>query len=511
MHCVTILKEVIKMNQTLIEFYNDYREKKNAYQFTLNTLYFDLTTIAPKDGIPYRNHIISIIYGEYFSHVVNKESITKLEELLQMPSINKELQKELKLQLRELDDMRFLPKDIYIDFIKVISTSESAWGKAKMKNDYQIFKPHLKQIIEKQKEVLHYVDKACSDYDYMLDHFQMGVNIAFYDSFFRTIKQEILPLIKRIQTEGKIIDTTPLFQPFDIAKQKQFIKELKSYLQINENECYMGLSNHSLTAFFSAHESRITINFHENNVMSAIFSTIHEYGHALYGLQLSEAYQGSPFAYSIGYAMHESQSRFMENHIAHARAFWEINYPKLQSLFPEQLALISLDAFMDMINAIKPTLIRIGADELTYPIHILIRYEIEKEIFNGTIDINDLETLWNKKYEDYLGIRPTQQRDGILQDIHWSSSNFGYFPTYALGSALAAQFYHQVKKEIPVDKLLREGNFLVIKDWLKENIHTYGALKEADELMLEITHEHFNPNYYISYLKNKYMSLYQLR
>lgn len=499
------------MEQTLKEFYNDYREKKNAFQFTLNTLYFDLTTTAPKNGIPYRNHVVSIIYGEYFAHVANKQSIEKIEELLHVPEINEELHKELELQLRELDDMRFLPKDKYVDFTKVISSSESAWAKAKTNNDYQIFKPYLKEVIEKQKEVLRYVDKTISDYDYLLDRFQMGMNIKKYDAFFHSVKKELLPLIKRIQKEGRAIDTSPLLQSYDIKKQKQFIKELKTYLQIDENECYMGLSNHPLTAFFSAHETRITINFNENNIMSAIFAAIHEYGHALYGLQTSEDYQGSPLAYNIGYAMHESQSRFMENHIAHSRAFWEVNYPKLQGIFPEQLAHITLDTFMDMINAMKPTFIRIGADELTYPIHILIRYEIEKELLNGNVDLDHLDTLWNDKYEEYLGIRPTNDRDGILQDVHWSSSNFGYFPTYALGSALAAQYYHQMTKEIQVDDILRNSKFYVIKDWLKEHIHTFGAYKEADELMVEITQEHFNPEYYISYLKNKFTSLYHLQ
>ena len=244
--------------------------------------------------------------------------------------------------------------------------------------------------------------------------------------------------------------------------------------------------------------------------MSAIFSTIHEYGHALYGLQVKEAYDGTALSSGIGCAMHESQSRFMENHIGRSKAFWEVNYPKLQKHFPTQLGQVSLDDFMRMINVSRPSFIRTEADELTYPIHILIRYELEKEIFNGNVDYDQLETMWNDKYEEYLGIRPQHAKEGILQDMHWGAANLGYFPTYALGSAYAAQFYHQMEQDMDVEDVLRKKDFAKISGWLKENIHQYGAFKDPQQILMDVTGEEFNPNYYISYLKEKYAKLYQI-
>lgn len=498
------------MRQTLLEFYHNFSKKKHAYQFTLNTLHFDVMTNAPKLGIPYRNHIISILYGEYFTLVANLETIKKLEEILSLQDIDQELRKEIELQLRELDEMRYLPKKVYVEFTKILFDSEIAWAEAKTKDEYQIFMPHLHRVIEKQKEVLTHINKQKSGYDYLLDRYQKGTSIESYDAFFNEIKEALLPMIKQIQAKAAPIDNSPLYQFFDIKKQEQFIHEVVKYLQINKQECFIGFSSHPCTASFSSHESRITIHYQENNLMAAIFSLVHEYGHALYGLQVKEAYEGSPLATCIGYALHESQARLLENHIVRSRAFWEVHYPKLQAIFSKELATYSLDTFLRMIHAVKPSFIRMEADELTYPIHILIRYELEKAIMNGNISAFQLHSSWNDKYEKYLGIRPIHDKDGILQDFHWSSANFGYFPTYALGSAIAAQIYHQMEKELPVDKVLRNGEFHILAKWLKNAIHTYGATKEVNEILVNLTREPFHATYYIKYLKDKYTALYHL-
>lgn len=496
------------MKENMKAFFEEYKDKKNAYQIALSTMYYDLTTIAPKNGISYRNRMISILSGEAFAHEANPEHIAKIEEIAKQPDLSDVEKKELQLTLRDLEELRSLPKDVYVSLRKTIADSESAWAEAKQNNDYQLFKPHLIQVIEKQKEVLKYVDKDTSDYDYMLDRFQIGMNIEKYDAFFKEVKEELLPLIQRIQKEGKEIDDHILHEKFDVKEQEAFMEELNDYLQVNRKECYMTTTEHPFTEFFSAHEARITTHYYEYNVMSAIFSTIHEYGHALYGLQVDEAYEGTSLSSGIGFAMHESQSRFMENHIGRHPAFWAVNYPKLQKHFPKQLGDVSLDDFMKMINVSRPSFIRTEADELTYPIHILIRYELEKQIFNGQVDYEQLDTMWNDKYEEYLGIRPHNASEGILQDMHWGAANLGYFPTYALGSAFAAQFYHAMSKEIDVDNALRERNFSFISEWLKTHIHHYGAYKDADDILMEVSGEPFNPHYYIQYLKDKYSALY---
>lgn len=498
------------MNTQLKEKFQAYKDKKNAYDVALSTMYYDIATIAPKDGISYRNRMLAILSGEAFSHETDSENIAMIEALAACEDNSDEERKELELVLRDLADIRVLPKELYVEFTQITAESQRAWEEAKEKNDYALFKPHLIKVIEKQKEVLSYVDKTISDYDYMLDRYQEGLSMERYDEFFDQIKKELLPFIQRLLKEGKQIDDAPLFVPYDVKKQEEFMEILLQHLQRDPKKCYVTVSEHPFTDFYSANETRITTHYYEDNVMSAIFSTIHEYGHANYGLHVNPAYEGTTLEHNIGFAMHESQSRFMENNIGRRTSFWKPLYPKLQELFPEQLGSVDLDSFMKMINVSRPSFIRTEADELTYPIHILIRYELEKEIFNGNVDYDHLDTMWNDKYEEYLGIRPKNDRDGILQDMHWGAANLGYFPTYALGSAYAAQFYHQMDKDMDIDTILEQGVFDKIYAWLEKNIHRFGAYKSADDIMRDTTGESFDVSYYINYLKDKFSKLYEI-
>lgn len=497
------------MKEDLLQFYKEYKSRTNAYTLAMNVMYFDQATIAPKQGAKYANQAMSTLAGELYTISTDPESIAKIEELSKQEGLSLELKKELTLLLNNLEENRNVPKDVFVSFRKAVADSETAWHEAKVKKDYEMFKPYLKDVIEKQKEVLSYSKKDLTPYDILLDRFQMGMNMDKYDAFFDKVKETLIPLIKEIKEHGKKIDDSILFANYDIKKQEAFAKELNQFMNVDPTNCYMGTTEHPFTSFFSAHDVRITTHYYEQNVMSAILSTIHEYGHALYGLQVNDEYEGSTLSSEIGFAMHESQSRFMENHIGRSQAFWEVNYPKLQKHF-DQLKDISLDSFMEMINVSYPSLIRTEADELTYPLHIVIRYELEKKIFNEGVNYDELDKLWADKYEEYLGIRPTNDAEGILQDMHWGAANLGYFPTYALGSAFAAQFYHQMEKEIDVESALKNDNFSIISNWLKENIHQYGAYKDADQLMIDVTGEPFNPQYYIDYLTTKFRKVYEL-
>ena len=497
------------MKKELLTFFEEYKNRVNAYQLATSCVYLDQATIAPKRGSAYANKMMSILFGEQFEYATNPDNITKLELLAKQEDLTDKQKKELTLLLKNLENDRYVPKELYVAFEKAIADSEFAWQEAKHANNYEMFLPHLKDVIEKHKQVVSYSKKDKSTYDFMLDKYQDGYNMEKYDAFFKRIKEDLVPFIKKLQSEAKQIDDSLLFTKFDIKKQEAFMEELKQYMLVDKSECYMATSEHPFTMFLSAHDVRITTHCHENNLMSAIFSTIHEYGHALYGLQVDDSFEGTTLQSNITFAMHESQSRFMENHIGRSTAFWEVNYPRLQAKF-SSLKDVTLEEFMKMINVSRSSFIRTEADELTYPLHILIRYELEKEIFNGEVDYEKLPEMWADKYEQYLGIRPTTHAEGILQDMHWGAANHGYFPTYALGSAFAAQFYHQMEKEFNVEEALRNSDFDKISDWLKENIHQYGAYKSADEIMLDVTGEPFNPDYYINYLKDKYTKLYEL-
>lgn len=487
-------------------FFENYKKVCNAYTIALSTLAFDKSTIHLPKGLKYRNEMMSILAGESFEYSTNKESLDKLERLYNESA--GDLHKELEYYLRSLEMIRKLPKDVYVRYNKTINDSEEAWMNARKHNDYNLFKEALKNNIEIQKEMLGYLGFDGTVYDYLLDKHQLGMNAEIYDKFFNKIKTDLLPLIKEI-TKKQIIDDSIMSTHTPIEKQKQLNEHLMNYLRVDREECYLSEAEHPFTEFFSAHEARITTRYKEDNMISNVFSLIHEYGHALYGLQIDERYEGTIFRDDIGSAMHESQSRLLENHIGRNRGFWEYNYNILKE-HAEFLKDISLDEYMKMIHVSRPSLIRTEADELTYPIHVLIRYELEKEIFNGTVDYNQLEEMWNNKYEEYLGIRPANSNEGILQDIHWAMGAYGYFPTYALGSAMSAQFYNTMCKDINVQQCLADNQFEVIRDYLKEHIHTYGAYLTMDEILNKATGESFNPQYYVDYLTAKYKEIYDL-
>ena len=271
----------------------------------------------------------------------------------------------------------------------------------------------------------------------------------------------------------------------------------------------MAVSAHPFTTNLHNHDVRITTAYNDH-VDDSIFSVIHECGHGIYEMGIPNELTQTPVGQGISMGMHESQSRFFENIIGRSLAFWEPVYGKLQETFPDQLGKISLEQFVRGINKVTPGLIRIQADELTYSLHVMIRYEIEKMLVEEGLDVEKLPEVWADKYEEYLGVRPKDVSQGVLQDIHWSQGSIGYFPSYALGSAFGAQFFASMKKKMDFDGLLRNGEIRVIREFLRENIHKYGKLKTSRQILKEVTGEDFNPQYYVDYLIEKYGRIYHI-
>lgn len=492
-------------------FYQNYEEMCAAYQLANSIIYFDKTTIAPKAGSAMRNKLTSILDGESFSYMTDPENLEKLEAMLELDDLDDITKESVRQRLRLLRDIRIIPKAEYVAFQNLIADSSVAWEEAKEKNDYAIFEPYLKKTIQALKKLLSYRVKEGTPYDMLLDDYEPGMNIKKYDEFFAKIKQELLPFIQKIVKEGKPIDDSSMHQHFDAGKQAAFMEVVKKYLHFDADKCYMGVSMHPYTMKVGPGDTRLTTAYDEEFITSSIFSIIHEYGHALYGMQVDAEYDNTHvLGENMSMGIHESQSRMLENYIGRNRSFWVNNYPALQVLFPNELGEVDLDSFMEQINISHPSLIRTDADELTYPIHILIRYELEKAIFNEDMPLDHLDQVWADKYEEYLGIRPSNPAEGILQDMHWGSGQIGYFPTYALGSAFSAQFYHQMTKDLDVDALLAQNHFEVIAQWLHDNIHKYGSYLPSEEILKRVTGESFNPQYYIDYLIQKYSNIYQI-
>lgn len=493
-----------------IEFLNEYQEKNHAYTLAIQTMSYDMATIAPKDGNPFRIKMMSLLSGELFDHMTKKEHLEKIKEIESMDL--GEVQNENVRQLvRDLRTYMKLPRDFFVEYQQKCSTCNVIWEEAKKNNDWNSFKEPLKEIIQLSKQRASYLkDENQSIYDFMLDEFEPGMSIEKYDAFFALIKKRLLPFIQKLIEEGSTIDDSPLYQNFPEADQIKVMEIIKKYMNFNPNRCYMGVSVHPFTSPFSLKDVRLTTAYKEDSLVSSIFSIIHEYGHAQYMMNVSEEFEGLTLEQNMSNGMHESQSRLLENYIAKSKAYWTCLYDDMQKIFPSQLKNVTLDDFVEMINVSRPSLIRTEADELTYPIHILIRYELEKQILNDEVDYENLNKIWADKYEEYLHVRPAKDSEGILQDVHWSQASFGYFPTYALGTAYSAQFYNAMKRDLDIDKELSSNNFKALSDWLKDNIHQYGSFKNANQLLMDICHESFDPNYYIDYLIDKYSKLYHL-
>ena len=496
------------MQDSLLKKYSDWKFRLSAYEMALAIINIDKMTDAPAAGASYRDERTAYLSGELFSIMTDTDNLETLK-VLRKSAEDSDIRKEADLYFREIMKVISIPKEDVVAFQKSTNASYDAWLEAKTKEDYSVFEPHLKNMIEWQKKRYAYRTSDLLLYDQMLDDYEPGMTQDLYDVFFDRIKQRLVPFIKTITSQPQIDDLF-LFQTCDKTKQKQWVETvLLPYLHFDSDWGYQNETEHPFTSWTCENDCRTTTKYLETNVMSAIFSTIHETGHAWYEHNIDPKFDGTILSTGVSSAMHESQSRFCENYLGRSEAFWQANYPSLKETFPETFTGRSFDSFFRAINAPKISLIRTEADELTYPIHILIRYEIEKGLFNGSLSAVHLDEIWNGMYETYLGIHAEKPSQGILQDVHWSDGSFGYFPTYALGSAYAAQFFHTMKNDMDIDAALRENRYLDCIGWLKKHIHRYGASLTSLEIINVTAKEPFNPDYYIDYLIDKYSRLYR--
>lgn len=483
--------------------------KRSAYTMALAIIDIDKQTVAPSGGNAYRDERAAFLAGELFSIETDESMLPVLEEMQKDEEEEPYLRRAAYLYQKEMYKTVCIPKDEFVALEELKSVSYTKWLEAKKNNDYTIFEPYLKKIIEAKKKVYAYRNDTRDLYDQMLDDFEPGMNQEKYDAFFDALKEKLVPLIQKV-TEAKQINDQFLFETYPVEEQKKFMDHLLEYLHFDPQWGYQNETEHPFTSWTCENDCRTTTKYLEDNVMSAIFSTVHEVGHAYYEHDCDPRFDGMILSDGISSGMHESQSRLCENYLGRRTSFWEYNYPYLQKQFPQQLKDISLDTFMKAVNVSRPSLVRTEADELTYPMHILVRYEIEKGLFNGSISVEGLDKTWSDMYEKYLGVRPMNASEGILQDVHWSCGEFGYFPTYALGSAFAAQFVKKMQEEIDVDDLLSNNHYDTVIEWLKNNIHQYGCMYDADEIMQKATGTSFDVNVYIEYLTRKYTELYDL-
>ncbi len=488
-----------------------YMNKRMALNAALTLFEWDQETSAPHKSIDKTSIYIGELSRELFDTITSKDVIRILHEL-ENDNLSLKEQAIVKHWLKDIERLEKIPADEYQAHSALLLKGQHVWSEAKVKNDYASFKPYLEKIFLEEKKFAAYRQVNNEPlYNILLNDYEPGLTMQELDQFFDELRNEIVPLLKAIQESDYVIDKSYNYKKYPIVKQKLFNKYIAQYVGFDFGKGIIKESEHPFTTNLHNCDVRITTHYYENNLESALFSTIHESGHATYEFNIPDDMSLTPIGVGTSMGMHESQSRFYENMIGRNPLFWKNLYPKLQNIFIDNLNDISFDQFMDGINKVEPSFIRTEADELTYPLHIMIRYEIEKKIFSEDVDFDELPKLWNEKYQEYLGITPQNDSEGILQDVHWSSGSIGYFPSYAVGSAVAAQIYAYMKNHTHLEKWIENGQFNMIKAYLGEHIHQYGAIYNTNELLIQLTGEAFNPKYYIEYLKDKYTKIYHLK
>ena len=373
-----------------------------------------------------------------------------------------------------------------------------------------MFQNSLEKLVELRKEECELIGYTNHPYDALLDRYEPNLTTKDVDLIFQDVKDKLVPFIKRI-AENNHVDESFFYQSYDQNKQWDFGIELLEQMGYDFDSGRQDISAHPFSSHFSPEDTRVTTRIDENNLSEMIWSCIHEGGHALYEQGILSENYGTPLGNSVSLGIHESQSRLWENHVGRSLEYWKYNYPNLKSLFPDKLKNIDYYKFYEATNNVKPSLIRTNADELTYHLHVLIRYEIEKGLIEGSINVIDLPTIWNQKYYDYLGINVPCDSKGVLQDIHWSHGSFGYFPTYTIGSFYAAQFFHKASTEINnINTKIGNGDFIELLDWLRNKVHKHGERYDAKVLCERITGEELNFKYFMEYVTRKYSKIYKL-
>ena len=395
------------------------------------------------------------------------------------------------------------------EYAALLARAQTVWLEAYRRSDYAMFKPVLVEMFDLKREIARYVDPGKPTMDVLADMWDEGINVEAVDKLFGELRAGIVSLLQRIQSSGAAVDDSCFSAPFDRQELKRFVKyaaEAVGY-PAERRETY-GEVLHPFSVSLGPRDARVTTNY--DVLSSGIFSTLHEAGHALYSLRADDDVAEHHLWGGHSGGFHESQSRFYENIVGRSKQFWTYFYPQLQESFPH-FRNVGLDDFYRAINKVAPSLKRIQADELTYSLHPIIRFEIEKTVFEGKISFEALPKLWNDKYEEYLSIRPRNDTEGILQDMHWGGGYVGYFQSYTLGNLYGGQFLNSMLKDIPdVYGEVSKGNFDPLNGWLTQNIHRHSRVYAPEDLLVRVTGEKLKSEYFMNYLREKYEEIYRL-
>ncbi|MBP3038946.1 carboxypeptidase M32 [Bacillaceae bacterium Marseille-Q3522] len=487
-------------------------KKITAYNEATSVIYWDMRTGAPKNGINQRSEVVGMLSEEIFRLSTSEEMGTYITKLLQeKDTLSPIVLKTVEECQKEYERMKKIPGEEYKEYVILQAKAEHVWEEAKETANFEQFRPYLEKLVETNKKFISYWGYDGNKYNTLLDIYEPGMTVEILDNVFAKLREKIVPLVAKIKESTNQPRTDFVYHPFLQDKQREVSLKVLQQMGYNFDSGRLDVTVHPFTIGLNPGDVRVTTKYVENDFRIALFGTIHEGGHALYEQNISQDLIGTPLCTGTSMGIHESQSLFYENFIGRNLSFWKKNYPLLKQAANSQFDDVSVEEFYRGINESKPSLIRTEADELTYPLHIMIRYEIEKGLFNDEIKVADLPKIWNEKYQEYLGVTPENDGVGVLQDVHWAGGSFGYFPSYALGYMYAAQFKAALLKDFPnFDELLAAGTLLPIREWFTKHVHKYGKMKKPLEILKETTGEGLNVQYLIQYLEEKYSEIYKL-
>ena len=507
-------KVVEQSIQKVLEQFRVLDEKITHFSSVVGLVDWDQKVMAPKKGRKTFAKAAGTVRTEVFKLSVSEE-MGELLKVLTSPENNGALNETTKAKVREYQKYyqksKSIPADLFQEYSVLTGQANDAWEEARETNDFEHFLPYLEKIVAYRRKFAEIYGYEEHPYDALLDEFEPGLTVKRLDPLFAKLRETSVNLLVRIQESGRPTPVEIFDQSFEIEKQKEFNRFILPMIGFDMEAGRLDETVHPFAQTVNTGDVRLTTRYLIDNVRSALFGTIHEAGHGIYEQHVNPEFEDSILQSGASFGIHESQSRFLENMVGRSKEFWDYFYPQLQSYFPQQLEDVTVEEFYRAVNTVEPSFIRVEADELTYNLHIMIRYEIEKALIAGEIEAKDLPAIWNEKMRDYLGVTPSTDTEGVLQDVHWSFGGIGYFPSYSLGNLYAAQILRTIQKELPdFESHIKNGRFDVIQAWLKENIHQYGKLYTPNELIVKVTGEELNADYLVEYLEKKYSEVYGL-
>ncbi len=479
---------------------------------SMSLLDWDQKTYIPKGGTENRGNQLALLAGMSHQKSTALEIGDLLDQLEASPLASDPDSFEA-ANIREIkhdyDKLVKIPQSLVEELTRVTTVAHQVWADAWKKSDFSIFFPYVEKIIRLKQQQAEAVGYEKHPYDALLDDFEPGATIEKVAKVFADFRQELVDLVKSIADSGKQPDTSILKRNYPPDRQADFGKEASAAIGYDYDRGRLDVTVHPFCTGIGPGDVRITTRYNPNHFGQAFFGILHESGHGIYEQGLDPERFGTPGGDSVSLGIHESQSRMWENMVGRSKAFWKHFFPKAQEVFVEALRDVKLEDFYFAINEVKPSFIRVEADEVTYNLHILVRFEIEQAFFSGDLKPKDIPAAWNDKFKSYFGIVPPDDAQGCLQDVHWSAGYIGYFPTYALGNLYSAQFFQQAQKELgDLNAQFAKGEFGKLKSWLNQKIHHLGQRYRAEKLAEVLTGKPLSHRPMMDYLAKKYGELY---